>query len=78
MVAESAPRPTLVLNPPDDPRFRGLATRLIDEGVRTPAELEAGLRKTHPDAIVRPRDLVGERFSIWYVYREGRWVGSGG
>jgi hypothetical protein len=76
MEAEADSRPVLVLNPPDDPVFRELATGLIDEGVRAPAVLEVRLRERHPDAVVRPRDLVGERVSVWYVYRDGRWIAS--
>ena len=77
MADDSERPPVLVLNPPDDREFRDLATRLIDEGVRAPASLQRRLRERHPHAIVRPRDLVGEQTSIWYVYRDGRWVGSG-
>jgi hypothetical protein len=71
-------RPVLVLNPPDDLAFRDLATALMDDGIRAPASLQARLREEHPHAIVRPRDLVGEQVPVWYVYRDGRWVGAGG
>ena len=40
----------------------------------TPAALEAHLRETYPKAVVRPRQLEGERAEVWYVYREGYWV----
>ena len=78
MEAESEDRPVLVLNPPDDREFRDLAAGLIDEGVRAPGVLEDRLRDRHPYAVVRRRDLVGERVAVWYVYRDGRWKGSGG
>jgi hypothetical protein len=78
MEVESDDRPVLVLNPPNDPEFRDLATGLIDEGVRAPGVLEDRLRDRHPHAVVRRRDLVGEQVAIWYVYRDGRWIGSGG
>jgi hypothetical protein len=77
MAADSERLPVLVLNPPDDPEFRALATRLLDEGVLLPASLQGRLREQHPYAIVRPRDLVGEPTPVWYVYRDGRWVGAG-
>jgi len=78
MDAVSDDRPVLVLNPPDDAGFRNHANGLIDGGVRAPAELETRLREHHPHAVVRPRDLVGEQVPVWYVYRDGRWIGSGG
>ena len=77
MVTQSEPRPTLVLNPPDDQDFRARAIGLVDGGVLGPTKLEEALRRTFPDAIVRPRELAGERTSIWYVYREGHWVRPG-
>jgi hypothetical protein len=77
MASDPARPPVLVLNPPDDLAFRELATGLIDDGVDTPAALQRRLREQHPYAVVRPRDLVGERTSVWYVYRDGRWVAGG-
>jgi hypothetical protein len=77
MAEDSERPPVLVVNPPDDPEFRDLATRLLDEGIRVPALLQGRLREQHPYAIVRPRDLVGEQTPVWYVYRDGRWVGHG-
>jgi len=76
MAIEPGPRPTLVLNPPDDEEFRSAALDLVEDGADTPTALEAGLRRRYPRALVRPRDLAGERSSIWYVYRDGRWVRS--
>jgi hypothetical protein len=69
-------RPTLVLNPRHDPAFEAVAGALVD-GKVSPAELEAGLRAHYPDAVVRARDLSSESGEVWYVYREGRWIGSG-
>ena len=77
MASDMNPRPTLILSPPDDPRFRSLATDGLEEGVVTPEALEAILRREYPDAIVRERELAGERTQIWYVYRDGRWVRPG-
>jgi len=41
------------------------------------AELELRLRRSYPDAVVRPRDLSNEPYVVWYVYRDGHWVASG-
>jgi hypothetical protein len=77
MASDLNPRPTLVLNPPDDPRFRSLAVGFQEDGAGSPATLEAQLRREYPHAIVRRRELVGEQTLIWYVYRDGRWVRPG-
>jgi hypothetical protein len=74
---DSTPRPTLVVNPADDDGFRSFAVDLIDRGVGSPFELQERLRRRHPAAIVRPRELAGEHAEIWYVYREGHWIRSG-
>jgi len=74
MATESEPPPTLVLNPPDDEAFRSYAMGLVEGGVITPTTLEDGLRQRYPAAIVRRRELAGERAQIWYVYRDGRWI----
>jgi hypothetical protein len=65
---------TLVVNPRDDTPFVALAERLVADGVRSPNELQARLRREYPDAVVRARELDGEAFTIWYVYRDGHWV----
>jgi len=74
MVSESKRRPTLVLNPPDDEDFRSSAEHLIEDGIVEPSMLQASLRQSWPSAIVRPRELAGERTQIWYVYRDGHWI----
>lgn len=76
MATDREPAPTLVLNPPDDETFRSLALGLVEDGIVAPEALEAELRRTYPTAIVRPRELSGERTAVWYVYRDGRWVRS--
>ena len=75
----SGPRttePMLILSPPDDHDF---ATASLDAvGERTlPADLQSALRTKYPSAVVRLRELMGERFAIWYVYRDGHWVPPG-
>jgi hypothetical protein len=65
-----------VTNPADDRFFAALATRLAGEAVTGPDELQARLRIRYTRAVVRRRDLVGERYDTWYVYRDGRWTPS--
>ncbi len=65
---------TLVLNPRDDGRFVALAEALASDGADTPLELQERLRRDYPEAVVRARELTGEAFTIWYVYRDGHWV----
>lgn len=74
MESESGPRPTLVLNPPDDVAFRTSAEHLVESGIAEPSMLQDCLRLQWPLALVRPRELAGERAQIWYVYRDGHWV----
>jgi len=66
-------RPTVVTNPADDVPFRDAAAGALQEG-QTPDELQLLLRRDYPRAVVRARDLAGERAVVWYVYREGHWV----
>lgn len=70
-------RPIVIPNPRLDAEFRYAIERELDDGVAEPAELERRLRLAYPKAVVRARDLAGERLEIWYVYREGRWVADG-
>ena len=66
-------RPTLVTNPAGDAAFRDRAEAAFQEG-QSVAELQQILRRDYPLAVVRARDLAGERQVVWYVYREGQWV----
>ena len=65
---------TLILNPRDDAPFAALAEQLVSEGVGTAAELQQRLQAAYPKAVVRARELTGEPFTIWYVYRDGHWI----
>ena len=65
---------TIVVNPRDDTPFVALAEKLVADGVRSPDDLQRELRREYPDAVVRARELDGEAFTIWYVYRDGHWV----
>ena len=66
-------RPTLITNPASDLVFRDHAASALREG-QSVAELQQILRGEYPRAIVRARDLEGERKAVWYVYRDGHWV----
>ena len=67
--------PALFLNPADDPEFAAAVEQSMGEGISA-ADLQQRLRKVYPRAVVRPRGLANEPFVVWYVYRDGRWVGS--
>lgn len=66
-------RPTLVTNPAGDVNFRDAAEAALHEG-KSVADLQAILRRAYPRAVVRARELDGERPVVWYVYRDGHWV----
>jgi hypothetical protein len=66
-------RPTLVTNPADDVAFREDAEAALVEG-QSAAGLQSILRRSYPRAVVRARDLAGERPVVWYLYRDGHWV----
>lgn len=68
---------TLIVNPRDDPAFASFVRAVQAEGIATPDEFERRLRQRYPEAVVRLRDLHGETFIIWYVYRDGHWVSGG-
>jgi hypothetical protein len=70
-------RPIVVINPSNDARFREMVDRFVATGGSRPDDLEAALRGQYPQAVVRPRELAGERFEVWYVYRDGHWIRSG-
>lgn len=75
-VDDAGRRPTIIANPPGDRPFRALIDRFLLAGGREPRDLEATLRTRYPTAIVRRRELAGENFEVWYVYRDGHWIGS--
>ena len=65
---------TLVLNPRHDSEFVTFAEAAMSAGVAWPGALQVRLRQRYPHAVVRARELNGEAFTIWYVYREGHWI----
>jgi hypothetical protein len=73
---EPGRRPVIVTNPSNDRQFRALIESALLSGAIRPADLERMLRTRYPLAVVRPRELAGERTAIWYVYREGHWIRS--
>lgn len=64
----------VVLNPRNDEAFVAFAEKILGEGPTTPAEFQARLRERYPSAVVRPRELASEPFTLWYCYRDGRWT----
>ena len=64
----------LILNPTTDAEF-GRRTEHLATSATTPETLQSALRAYYPEAVVRPRELSGER-EAWYVYRDGHWVPS--
>lgn len=68
--------PMLVINPVADAAFVLACAAAMRAHPDRPDELQAKLRAAYPSAVVRPRSLSGEVATIWYVYRDGRWVSS--
>ena len=75
---DAARRPTIIANPAGDREFRALIDRFLLAGGRAPRDLELTLRTRYPEAVVRQRELAGENLEVWYVYRDGHWIGSEG
>jgi hypothetical protein len=69
--------PTLLVNPPDDEQFAAAARNGLAAGATTPDRLQVILRARYPATVVRRRDLAGEPFVVWYVYRDGHWTAAG-
>ncbi|HEY7600470.1 MAG TPA: hypothetical protein VH741_11130 [Candidatus Limnocylindrales bacterium] len=66
---------TFVINPRSDRDFVARVEAAGQTAVDARA-LQLALRADYPKAVVRPRQLEGERDEVWYVYREGTWVPS--
>lgn len=75
---DAARRPTIIANPASDREFRALIDRFLLAGGHAPRDLESTLRTRYPRAVVRQRELAGENLEVWYVYRDGHWIGSEG
>ena len=50
------------------------AEAVLANGVTAPDAFQERLRERYPRAVVRQRELASEPFTIWYCYRDGRWV----
>ena len=68
-------RSLLMINPQSDAAFAAAAHKALD-GRDTPAALADALRSEYPAVMVRARALSGESIVVWYVYRDGRWMGE--
>jgi hypothetical protein len=68
--------PVLFVNPANDPEFRRHVDGLMEGDIDDPSELERRLRPLYPEAVVRPRELADEPLSVWYIYRDGHWIGG--
>jgi len=66
-----------LINPRGDIDFAAFVDREA-VGVAGPEELQARLRASYPDAVVRRRGLAGESIEVWYVYRDGHWTSADG
>lgn len=74
-LAEASLVPTaLVLNPRNDAAFVAFAEAALASGASTPEAFQDRLRERYPLAVVRQRELASEPFTIWYCYRDGRWI----
>ena len=69
-------RPILVLNPRSDTTFVDAANAAVTPDGMTPSALQRALRPAYPSVLVRARDLSNEPALVWYVYRDGHWVGA--
>jgi hypothetical protein len=64
---------TLLINPSTDQTFVDwVHVEFADSP--TLAEFEGRIRLRYPSAAVRTRELSGEPFAVWYVYRDGSWT----
>jgi len=64
---------TYVINPRTDAEFAS-AVKTEGQTVVSPADLQRRLRPAYPLVVVHARQLDGERWRVWYVYRDGHWI----
>ncbi len=63
----------IITIPSSDAAFRRQVAHMLDDtAAASPEGLESRLRRMFPRAVVRRRDISGER-TAWYVYRDGGW-----
>jgi hypothetical protein len=68
-------RPVLVLNPPDDTAFESSVQDALGTQPEDFRAFQNALRRSYASAAVHVREIADEPTVIWYVYRDGRWVG---
>ena len=68
-------RPTIVANPAGDATFTARVEECLTAGLSDPSELERALRRDYPAVVVRRREISNEPVEVWYVYRDGHWIG---
>ena len=61
----------------DDEAFVDLVEQLVADEATTIGDLQTALRGQYPQAVVHLREISAERVVVWYVYRDGRWIGPG-
>ena len=66
----------LIVNPRSDSTFVDFVNQSAQADA--PEQLQEILRERFPHAIVRLRNLDGETFNAWYIYRDGYWVSDDG
>ncbi len=64
---------TLLINPSSDTAFGAWVRGVFAEST-TARQFEERIRVRYPSAAVRTRELSGEPFAVWYVYRDGSWT----
>jgi hypothetical protein len=64
----------LVINPESDEDFSLRVHHAAHPSMLDPGELEAELRRTYPETVVRAGVAESDGRRRWYVYRDGRWV----
>jgi hypothetical protein len=65
--------PRCICIPSDDLGFAEHVSRVLVTGLyQTPSEMQDRLRRAYPTAVVRKRELSGEMWPTWYVYRDSR------
>ena len=66
----------LLIYPNDDLKFERRVQSLLAAGVSTPDQLQTELRPEHPHARVTNGVTEPDGRKRWYVYRDGRFMGT--
>lgn len=65
----------LRVNPLADGEFRDHVRSLVESIGDAADAVQTVLQERYPNATIQPRR--SEKGRVWYVYREGRWMGDG-